>query len=192
MGTLDIKEALTRLADENNMSLEEIRQELDNSILAERNKECVKTAEGNKDLEGRCFKVAHKPHSGLFPEMCRYYKVISCRSENEYRVECLVFDEHPTYWFEYKACRTLRTGDWYLGSFDFDSFRTEDIMARSIREGMEPISEEEFNDAARKYVEELLITKWTPDHFRFGGKLPTDKNWEDPNPKRPYPLAGNG
>ena len=43
---------------------------------------------------------------------------------------------------------------------------------------MEEITNDEYNTAARKYTDELLELKWSADHYRFGGKLPTDLDWE--------------
>ena len=39
----------------------------------------------------------------------------------------------------------------------------------------------------REYLNELLETKWIPDHYRYGGKLPTDPDWPQEE-KQPISL----
>lgn len=121
--------------------------------------------------------------SKTFPGMKYYYKILSEQSSSEYHVEALVFSEHPVYWFEYK-----RYGN-YLGSFDFDSFVVKNIFIRYLDEQCEEITEEEYWEAAKQYFFELKNLNWTPEHWRLGGKLPSDEEWdrrgkEDPLWKR--------
>lgn len=125
-------------------------------------------------LEGRCFVKKLDGKGTMFPPMHRYYKVLSARSSNEYRLECLIFDEHPTYWFEYQT--TKCAGDYYLGSFEFESFIVDSIMANEI-EMMREIPTKEFNEAAKHYLEELLNLKFVNEHYRFGNKFPIDTDW---------------
>lgn len=40
------------------------------------------------------------------------------------------------------------------------------------------ISTEEYNAAMNKYIEELQSMNWVADHYRFGGKMPSDPDWE--------------
>ena len=133
--------------------------------------------EALRGLEGKCFVEMAVPEGGMFPSMKRYYKVISARSENEYRVECLVFDEHPLYWFDYKSNMAGVPGDWFLGTFRFESIRTESVMSAEIAM-MSEIGRDEFDAAMRRYIGELSVMRWVPDHFRLGGKLPSDPGWE--------------
>jgi hypothetical protein len=90
----------------------------------------------------------------------------------------LIFDEHPTYWFDYQAHKANFAGDYYLGHFEFQSFHTDSIMVTTLQ-SMTEISPEEFEIYAYNYSKELLNTEWLPDHYRYGGKLPTDPDWPE-------------
>ena len=138
--------------------------------------ELIKKSLKNKDLVGRCFYRYESP--GLFPKMKKYYKIISYQSTNEYRVECLTFYEHPTYWFNYKSHLAQQPGDYYLGSFDFSTFRVEDEMARYfLNEDFIEISLDEYNEAIISHAKELVEMPWCANHYRYGNKLPTDPDW---------------
>ena len=136
----------------------------------------IAKVESHKDLVGKCYKYKEAP-SAMFPEMYRYIKIISYQSYNERSVECLSFYEHPVYWFDYQAHLGNLPGDYFFGSFDFTAFFTDDIYVDNLAE-MTEISEEEFRDAARKYLDELLNLPWCAEHYRFGDILPTDKKWQ--------------
>lgn len=177
---------LQRFAEEHNVSVKDIVLEVKHKEKVHNETEMAEKVKANEQLVGKCFYKTIEPRHSMFPAMKRFYKVISNRSENEYRVECLVFDEHPTYWFKYQAHKIGFSGDFYLGSFEFEAFRTESKMAKDFVNITE-ISEEEFNEHAREYLNELLETKWIPDHYRYGGKLPTDPDWPQEE-KQPISL----
>ena len=105
----------------------------------------------------------------MFPQMCRYYYVISARSHSQYEVEALYFDEHPTYWFNEKTR--------ILGEYDFYSFEVKSISYNLIKSFKE-ISESEFLAAAKSYFNEMLLMKWPEDHWRWSNKLPNDPEWK--------------
>lgn len=130
----------------------------------------------NEALVGKCFLLSNVQINKMFPPMNRYGKVLSARSKNEFRVECLVFNEHPVYWFDYHASKIGRPGDYYLGSFDFQAVWVESLMVRDVEHAKE-ISLDDFNSAFRQYTEELLQTEWYVDHYRCGGVMPSDVNW---------------
>lgn len=170
---------LKKLAKENNIELKDILAELKQEERLHSETKMVEQVEANKPLVGKCFYKTVEPRHSMFPHMKRFYQVLSNRSENEYRVECLVFDEHPTYWFKYQAHKAGFSGDFYLGNFEFESFHTESRMANSFI-NMTEITKEEFDEHARKYLDEILNTHWVCDHYRYGGKLPTDPDWPQP------------
>jgi hypothetical protein len=103
--------------------------------------------------------------------MNRYYKVISERANNEYRVSCLIFDEYPWYWFDEGVVY------YHMGDFDFRGINTDSIMINKL-EGYEEIPEEEYNLAMHNYVQELCDLKWFANHKRCGGIMPYEENWE--------------
>lgn len=78
-------------------------------------------------------------------------------------------------------------GDYFLGKYEFDSIQVEDFGAfvwlkkdgaNLFINDMTEISAEEYNAAMNKYIEELQSINWVADHYRFGGKLPSDPDWE--------------
>lgn len=148
--------------------LEEWRKEADEAI-----RDKVMSMKG---WEGRYFVEENHVEDPMFPAMKKYYKVVSVRSENPYRVECLTFPEVPFYWFDYKDSRVDVPGNWFLGSFRYDGPHTESVMLNNVQQ-MTAISEEEYASAMREYTERLLKMSWVPDHAREGGKFPDDPAW---------------
>lgn len=171
----DFQKEIDLLTKKYNVDAEMIRDTFSRQIRKNRHEEIVNECKSHIPLINKCFLRKANPHN-MFPEMNRYFKVISEQSDNEYRVECLVFDEHPTYWFSYQSSKVGLPGDYYLGSFEFESINTEDIMVSSLK-SMTQISLEEYNEAMRKYIEELITLPWYAEHYRFGGKMPTDPDW---------------
>ena len=175
----DFRKEIDLLTKKYNVDAEMIRDAFSRQIRKNNHEEIINKCKSHIPLINKCFLRKTKPHN-MFPEMNRYIKVISEQSINECHVECLVFDEHPTYWFSYQSSMVGYPGDYYLGSFDFKSINTEDILVSSL-ESMTQISLEEYNDAIRKYVEELITLPWYAEHYRFGGKMPTDPDWPKEN-----------
>lgn len=137
------------------------------------------------ELVGKCFKTRIKPHSGMFPEMWRYYKIISARADNEYFVSVLRFDEYPTYWFDYRNSKVGNVGDYYFGQYDFSGI-TVDVFSYSyytfknncLGEDLIEITLEEYNAAMNWYIKRLQVMKWPADHYRWGDRKPGDPGWE--------------
>ncbi len=136
---------------------------------------------------GKCYYMIVEPYDGMFPEMKKYFKIISARGRNEYGMSALTFYEHPLYWFDYNSSRIGMPGDYFLGKYEFDSIQVEDFGAfvwlkkdgaNLFINDMTEISAEEYNAAMNKYIEELQSINWVADHYRFGGKLPSDPDWE--------------
>lgn len=136
----------------------------------------------HKYLEGMCFRRRVKPDMGMFPEMWRYYKVISARAESSCRVSCLIFDEEPWYYFHYNANIFNHNRDYFEGKFDFNGVYVEDIMislfTSTKKNKVEKVTPDEYKEAMANYCDKLLNLKWCADHYRQGGKLPIDDDWE--------------
>lgn len=164
------------IAEKHGISTEDILYQLKHEQRLKYETEMAEKVKDNKNLIGRYFYAEIEPRHTMFPKMKRFYKVLSARSENEYRVECLIFNEHPAYWFEYQAHKAGFAGDYYLGHFEFNSFTVDSIMANSFKM-MTEITKEEFDEHARQYLEEMLEMNWVADHYRYGGKLPNDPDW---------------
>ena len=141
-----------------------------------KHEELIKKSLKNKDFVGKCFYRYESP--GLFPKMKKYYKIISYQSTNEYRVECLTFYEHPTYWFNHKFHLAPQPGDNYLGSFDFNSYKVENEMAHYfLNKDFIEISLYEYNVALISHAKELAKMPWGTNHYRYRNKLPIDPDW---------------
>ena len=156
---------------------------ISDEIIKENDQKCRrrlrKVIDGNVSLVGKCFKQKTCPYEGMFPEMWKYYKVISNYAMNEHEVSCLMFDEHPWYWFNYIDPK------YYKGFFDFDGITVDSVRIGSniFIDGIEDfveITTEEFNKALNSYCKELTQLNWIPNHYRYGDKLPIDKDWEVP------------
>lgn len=172
----DLLSEIQKLTETYNISMNDLLRDLKEESRFNHETQIAEKVKANKPLVGKCFYKTLEPRHSMFPPMKRFYYIISNRSENEYRVECLIFDEHPTYWFHYQAHKAGFSGDFYLGNFEFDGFHTDSQMINEL-ETMTEITKEEFDEHAQKYLNELLETKWVPDHYRYGGKLPTDPDW---------------
>lgn len=172
------------------MSIDEIINEISNlqkddvlKVLAALNDREIQQSEEkiiermseNKQYVGRCYYKETKPN--LFPKMNQYYKIISARGRNEYRIPVLTFYEHPTYWFEYESHRVHMPGDYYLGKYEFDSIEVDDVL-RSDLSLFTEISNEEYNAAMDNYIKELKEMEWPADHYRYCSKLPSDPGWK--------------
>lgn len=165
------------LARKNNMDIEDLVSSINEAKSEEDELLLRKNAEQNRHLVGKYYVSETKQSSSMFPKMKQFYHVLTNRSSSEYMVECLTFKEHPAYWFEYQIHKKDFPGDGYLGEYEFESFETMGISAKDL-ETMTEISKEEFDKAAKNYLEELLDLNWYTDHYRFGGKLPTDLDWK--------------
>lgn len=173
----DILNKLKELSDNNDMSLDELSRLIKEESRKEGEDVLKQKVKENENYIGKCFYRIINKERGMFPEMRKFYLVLSNRSNNEYRVECLTFKEFPTYWFEYQAHKIGCIGDYYLGSFEFESFKTESIMASSLKT-MTEISKEEFDKYAKDYLDKLLNLEWIEDHYRWGGILPDNPKWK--------------
>jgi hypothetical protein len=162
---------------EHNTKLKDLIYELKNSQKQVRQNEVIEKVNANKKLVGLCFRKKVKPRSGMFPEMYRYYRIISERALTEYNVSCLIFDEIPTYWFDYQASLKGSIGDYFLGEFDFNPIWIDSININSLQ-NMEQIHEGIFKYELNSLGNKINALPWCADHYRYGDKLPTDDGWE--------------
>lgn len=174
-----MKDKILQLCKENNIGLYDLKKMIEDQLEFDANKTLQEEVAKHEYVVGKCYRRKVKPDCGMFPEMYRYYKVISPRAENVYRVSCLTFDEKPWYWFRYNSTRFEHSSDHYEGYFEFDGIYVEDIMFHLLTDGtLEEISGEEYINACFRYCEILLNLDWCADHYRLGNKLPTDDDWE--------------
>ena len=177
------KEDLNKLCENYGIRVKDIVHMVNNEEQEKAEKELRDRIAENSRLVGKTFRKTIKPYHKLFPEMYRYYKVVSERSDDDLSVSCLVFDEKPHYWFEYQTHRSYMAGDYQLGHFEFcpiwiDSVRIKNAIRVKGIEDMEEIDADLFDSEMDKLVARIKEMDWVADHYRFGGKLPTDEGWE--------------
>lgn len=128
----------------------------------------------NTQLLNKCFKIRVKPMGGMFPQMWRYYKVISVSANTEKTVSALQFEEYPTYWFiPFKVHEGFS-----FGSYEFDSIIVDTVNITAIAEALTEISLKEYNDAMLLYIDRLQKIEWPIHHYKWGNKKPEDPDWE--------------
>ena len=134
---------------------QDIKQLIDITAKEEEHKQVCNLAETNADLKGRYFKSNKE-----------YYKVLSYQSQNEYQVECLTFDKDPNPVFKVNTHKSIQAGDGFLGQFSFSGFTTKSIMSSVVRD-MEEITKEEFEEAAKDFLDKLLSMEWKTQRFEW-------------------------
>jgi len=157
-----VEEKLKEFAAENNLSLEEMRRILSAEERKETENNIKEKIEDNNKLVGRCFygqalSIFRGPHD--VRKNNEYFKVVSGASENEFRVECLVFPEALEYRFETKMHLIYHPGDFILGRYRVKTFTVESVMISDLKR-MKEVTEEEYNKAAEELLEEILSSRW--------------------------------
>lgn len=170
-----IKEIMRQPPQEAERILYKVRENLRKEV----NKALRNIVNEHKKYVGICFKIPFKPRHGMFPKMWQYCKVISEYSSFSHSLSVLCFAEYPFYWYEYQSDLASQQGNWILGEYDFDGIFVNTVPDSIFNiESTEIISEEEYNKAMNLYITRLQKMKWIPNHYRFGGKLPQDPDWE--------------
>lgn len=162
----------------NKYSADDVRTAISKVIYNKDNEKLLREVKKHENLVGKCFKYKYQPPH-FKEKIWRYCKVISARAESEFRVQCLVFDERPLYWFSYKANNKfhISPGDWFLGRFDFDSFVVEEVMTQELKY-YTPIEESVYANAAFQYLCDTLKLQWVEDHTRLCNILPEQEGWD--------------
>lgn len=174
----DMDDVLNQLRDvlrKNGLDAGAVRRYMDAVVKSEADQKLRDSVEKNRKFVGKCYAIPSFD-TQMFPTMKKYLKVVSERASDSYSVSCLVFHEVPTYWFNYQSSRIGTTGDYYLGSFEFDGIYVDEVRIDELGYGFE-ISEGEYNRLMQQYINELQSMPWYADHYRCGGKWPQDKNW---------------
>lgn len=129
-------------------TLLEISQYCDDYFDHRRKEEQDKKYAENRKYFGKCYELDTK--NGR-----RFYKVISVKGDNQFRVSCLVFDEKPSAKFSPA-----------FSKIDFDGIYVEDIMIKNTFmnitiENMTEISEGEWRYALQRYTNRLIEFDWS-------------------------------
>lgn len=152
---VDFRDKLFNLMEECNITFEEAYELMKEFYINDVNSKIKESIKENEKYLGKYFKIPTHIHCSDN----KYLKVISATSVNVYNVECLFFDEHPTYWFDYQNSKSGTTGDYCLGAFDFDSVTVKSFHIKDLEQFQE-ITKEEFDNALRNYIEELIELEW--------------------------------
>ena len=150
-------------------ALDKIRREEEVADL----KEVIKTYE---PFLGKCY-CELTDDDEMFPPMYKYLKVVNVVRGKE-RVECLVFYEHPTYWFDYDTFNSSQTLSYKTGKFEFTSVEVEPVDTWYFANPyVKEITPEQYGQAMERYYKELIEMPWYTEHYRFGGVFPSDPKW---------------
>lgn len=169
------------------------KQKLINATKEEQNKQQEEkirkfSKEKEKLYKGHCYK-RWGGLSSSFPEMWGYYKILNFRyGGNQNCPEALFFTEYPVYWYGYQRSQIGCVGDYFLGATDFDGIQiipVHDFLIPVDKYGrcehnknLIEITQEEYNDAMRIYIERLIDLDFICDHYRGTGVRPDEERWK--------------
>lgn len=131
-------------------TIEEISSYCNNIKRINREKELNNKYAENAKLVGKCYRRKMLGYN-------KFYKVVSIKSNNAYRISCLTFSEYPSAEF----CSSLHFGCSHPneGSIDFDGVYISDPMVKDIIKWDE-ISEELYNKYLDEYIAALKTFNW--------------------------------
>ena len=153
-------EELQNLCNKYNINAKDLANRVNTEVEKSKDDQLKERALKNKKLVGKCFVEETKSKYDNGIKLKRFLKVISYQSLNENRVECLVFEEYPTYTFKYQTHLLPQPGDYFLGFYNFISFEISSFFASDFK-NMKEISLEEYNKALMGYAQKLASEEWT-------------------------------
>ena len=127
-------------------TIEEISSYCNNIKRINREKELNDKYAENAKLVGKCYRKNNT-----------FYKVVSVKSNNEYRISCLTFDEHPS--AEFRKLLQLGWSHPNEGAIEFDGIYLSDPMVKDII-NWDEISEESYNKYLDEYIASLKSFNW--------------------------------
>lgn len=146
----NIQDNITKFIQDSNIDLDTLHKVVQQMCVEKSNQKAVKVVEINTKLVGNCY---YDYHNNI------YIKVISARSTSQYRVECLVFEMPPKYYFNPHLYSVV--GNNYFGEFIFGSIYTDSILITDLDQFV-PITLKDYNNSLRKWVEYLINIDWKP------------------------------
>lgn len=139
-------------------SLKEISRFCDRYFNCKRKEKQDEKYNKNQRYVGKCYELDTKNGK-------KFYKVISVKGDNQFRVSCLVFDEKPSVKFSpaFSKAHSFHENE---GHIDFDGIYVEDIMIKNTFmnitiENMTEISEGEWRYALQRYTNRLIEFDWS-------------------------------
>lgn len=156
---------LKKWAEENNLSLWDIKDMIEEDRYAEKAKTIINQFKIHEKLIGKYFKTNASINK------TRYCKVISNRASDERKVTCIIFDKQVSFAFNPRFGTMCHPGDIAAGTFYFSGIKIDEIMVESagfipsLKNNYTEISEEEFREAYDNYCNELYNFDWeVKDH----------------------------
>lgn len=139
-----------QIKDLENMSeseLDELQDFLNNRKSKKIYQQHLDAIKQNQKYIGKCYK--EKKHE-------KYIYVLSSKSSNEYRMECICF-ELPVKFFEQHKLTKMFNPDNAFSNIDFESIYIEDypLLCNGVLHSLEEISKEEYFSKMDEYVQEL-------------------------------------
>lgn len=139
-----------QIKDLENMSeseLDELQDFLNNRKSKKIYQQHLDAIKQNQKYIGKCYK--EKKHE-------KYIYVLSSKSSNEYRMECICF-ELPVKFFEQHKLTKMFNPDNTFSNIDFESIYIEDypLLCNGVLHSLEEISKEEYFSKMDEYVQEL-------------------------------------
>lgn len=139
-----------QIKDLENMSeseLDELQDFLNNRKSKKIYQQHLDAIKQNQKYIGKCYK--EKKHE-------KYIYVLSSKSSNEYRMECICF-ELPVKFFEQHKLTKMFNPDNAFSNIDFESIYIEDypLLCNGVLHSLEEISKEEYFSKMDEYFQEL-------------------------------------
>lgn len=139
-----------QIKDLENMSeseLDELQDFLNNRKSKKIYQQHLDAIKQNQKYIGKCYK--EKKHE-------KYIYVLSSKSSNEYRMECICF-ELPVKFFEQHKLTKMFNPDNAFSNIDFESIYIENypLLCNGVLHSLEEISKEEYFSKMDEYVQEL-------------------------------------
>lgn len=135
--------------------LDELQHQLNNRKSKQQYERYIDRINEHKKYIGLCFKEKNKE---------KYIRVLSSKSSNEYRFECMCF-ELPIKFNEKHRLTKIFNPENAFSTIDFESIYIEDYpllcssfldkKVKKVIDALIPITEEEYFDKMKEYVMEL-------------------------------------
>lgn len=134
--------------------LEDLEMQLHNRKKRQQYEENIKQIDENKKYIGKCYKEKDKE---------KYIRVLSSKSSNSYRLECMCFS-FPVTFKEHHHLTKMFNPDNAFSEIDFEGIYVEDYpllccdwvhKKGNVLASLEEISEEEYFEMMNKYIKEL-------------------------------------
>lgn len=134
--------------------LEDLEMQLHNRKKRQQYEENIKQINENKKYIGKCYKEKNKE---------KYIRVLSSKSSNSYRLECMCF-EFPVTFKEQHRLTKMFNPDNAFSEIDFEGIYVEDYpllccdwvhKKGNVLASLEEISEEKYFEMMNEYIKEL-------------------------------------